>query len=103
MEDFDNKIDIMFGNMSRLIKKSDYKNKIFHPIIIVVGTWRDRKNGIQDMDSSFQYLAKKHSLTLWDKVFTATNNPHLICSIRRNYEWKFVHKNYETQLVWVKF
>ena len=103
MEDFDNKIDIMFGNMSRLIKKSDYKNKIFHPIIIVVGTWRDRKNGIQDMDSSFQYLAKRHGLTLWDKLFTATNNPHLICSIRRNYEWKFVHKNYETQLVWVKF
>ena len=103
MEDFDKKIDIMFGNMSRLIKRSDHKKKIFHPIIIVVGTYRDGEKGIFDMDSSFQYLAKKHKLTLWDKVFTQTNNPHLVCSIRRNFDLKFVHKNYETQLVWMKF
>ena len=103
IDDFDQRIDLMFSNLSRLIKRSNYKKKIFHPIIFTVGTYRDADKGIMDMDSSFQAIAKKHSLKLWDKIHLQVNNPHLVCSIQRNYELKFVHKNYETQLVWVKF
>jgi len=100
---FDEKIDQMFSNISRLIKKSNYEKKIFYPIIFVVGTARDGQNGILDMSHSFQSIAKRHSLTLWDQMFVQLNNPHLTPSLQRNYEHKFVQKNYESQLVWMKF
>ena len=103
IEDFDKRIDVMMGNISRLIKKSDHQNKRYYPIIFVVGTYRNKDEGIYDMDNSFQNIAKNHGLTLWDKQFLETNNPHLVCSLQRNFEFKFVHKNYETSLVFVKF
>ena len=103
IEEFDQKIDQMFGNISRLIKRSDYEKKIFYPIIFVVGTSRKGSDGIQDMSFSFQQIAKKHNLKLWDQLFVELNNPHLISSLQRNYEHKFVCKNYESQLCWVKF
>ncbi len=103
VKEFDEKIDLMFKNIERLIKKSNYEEKIFHPIIFVVGTARDRDKGILDMSFTFQAIAKKYGLTLWDQQFVKTNNPYLQCSIRRNYEMKYVQKNYESQLVWVKF
>ncbi len=72
-------------------------------MIFVVGTFRRGQEGIYDMDRSFQNIAKSHGLTLWDKQFLETNNPHLVCSLQRNYELKMVHKNVETSLVFVKF
>ena len=103
IEEFDSKIDEMFGNLSRLLKKSDYKKKIFHPAIFVVGTARKSDLGIQDMSFSFQAIAKKWKFTLWDQMFVKLNNPHLCTSLQRNYELKFVQKNYESQLCFVKF
>ena len=103
IEEFDQKIDQMFGNITRLIKRSDYEKKIFYPIIFVVGTSRKGRDGIQDMSFTFQQIAKSHGLTLWDQLFVELNNPHLVSSLQRNYEHKFVQKNYESQLCWVKF
>jgi len=103
IEEFDQKIDQMFGNISRLIKRSDYEKKIFYPIIFVVGTSRKGRDGIQDMSFTFQQIAKNHNLKLWDQIFVELNNPHLVSSLQRNYEHKFVQKNYESQLCWVKF
>jgi len=101
--EFDAKIDEMFGNLSRLIKRSNYQKKVFKPIIMVLGTARDGTNGIQDMSFTFQEIAKRWGLTLWDQMFIELNNPHVWTALQRNYEFKFVHKNYESQMVWVKF
>jgi len=103
VDDFNDKIDLMFSNIRRLIKPSNYELKIFHPIIFVVGTSRKGKDGILDMSFEFQRIAKNHGLTLWDQMFVQLNNPHLISSLQRNYEHRFVQKNYESQLTWVKF
>ena len=103
VDEFDEKIDQMFSNISRLIKPSDYEKKIFKPIIFVVGTSRSGRHGIQDMSFTFQEIAKRNGLTLWDQMFVQLNNPHLISSMQRNYEHKFVQKNYESQMTWVKF
>ena len=102
-DDFYKRIDVMMGNVDRLIKKSDHENKRYHPIIFVVGTHRNGKEGIFDMDVEFQNIARSYNWTLWDKQFLETNNPHLVCSLQRNFEFKFTHKNYETSLVFVKF
>jgi ParB-like chromosome segregation protein Spo0J len=103
IDKFDQKIDLMFSNIKRLIKRSDYDKKIFHPITFCLGTSRSGRNGIQDMSFTFQQIAKNHGLTLWDQMFVELNNPHLVASLQRNYELKFVNKNYESQLTWVKF
>lgn len=103
LDEFHSKIDQLFGNLSRLIKRSNYAERIFKPIIMVLGTARDGKNGIHDMSFNFQTIAKQHGLTLWDMMFVELNNPHIWTSLQRNYEFKYVHKNYESQLVWVKF
>ena len=63
-------------------------------------------NGVflpETMDVEFQNIARSYNWKLWDKQFLETNNPHLVCSLQRNFEFKFVHKNYETSLVFVKF
>ena len=97
------KIDILFGNISRLIKTSNYKDRIFHPIIMTLGTARDGENGILDMSYHFQATAKSHGLTLWDQMFVEVNNPFAWSSHQTNYNLGFVTKNYETQVAWVKF
>jgi ParB family chromosome partitioning protein len=103
VKEYDERIDLMFMNLSRLIKRSDYKNRIFKPIIFVLGNSRDGENGILNLEYTFQSIAKKYGLVLWDRLFVKLNTPHLQTSLQRNYELRFVAKNYESQLVWVKF
>jgi 23S rRNA A1618 N6-methylase RlmF len=103
MDQFMSKIDLMFGNLKRLIKTSCFEERKFYPILITLGTARDGKNGILDMNNAFQNVARDHALTLWDQVHLQTNNPHLVTSIQRNYELRMVHKNYEVQVCWMKF
>ena len=103
MDSFMEKIDQLFSNLTRLIKKSDYKSKSIKPIIMVLGTCRDQQNGILDMTYDFQTIAKKHGLTHWDTLHTEHHNPHLWTSAKRNHGMKYVCKTHETQTVWVKF
>ncbi len=63
----------------------------------------ERTDHIHIVGKGAQDFARAHGLTLWDKQFLETNNPHLVCSLQRNFELKYVHKNYETSLVFVKF
>ena len=103
MDGFLSKVDVLFENLSRLIKRSNYKERVIKPIIMTLGTSRDGENGIQDMSFHFQSIARNHGLTLWDQMFVELNNPHVWTSLQRNYELRMVHKNYETQVAWVKF
>jgi len=103
IEKFDERIDVLFSNLKRLIKKSDYEKKIFHPVIFCVGTARKGKEGIFDMTHTFQRIAKEHDFTFWDQQFIELNNPYLVSSLRRNHELRFVNKNYESQITFVRF
>lgn len=103
VDEFNSRIDILFGNLTRLIKRSNYKEKIIKPIIMVIGAQRFGDDGIIDMDYHFQDIAKKHGLKLWDKQYIEINSPHIWTSLGRNAQMKFVQKMHESQLVWVKF
>jgi len=100
---FNERIDVLFGNLTRLIKRSSYKDKIIKPIIMVIGAQRFGDKGIIDMDYHFQEIAKRHGLVLWDKQYMEIHCPQVWTSFGRNAQMKFVQKNYESQLVWVKF
>ena len=93
----------MMGNLSRLIKTSDYETRTFHPIIAKVGSSRRSVGGIVDMDFEFQRIARKHSLILWDKVFNKLENVWGNLNAVRNFKHGYVQKNFKTNLVWVRF
>ncbi|QNJ18116.1 DNA methylase family protein [Synechococcus sp. A18-40] len=97
------RIERMMGNLARLIKTSDYDQKIFKPIIIKVGSGRRSDRGIIDMDFEYQRIARDNGLVLWDKVFNKLENVWgNLCAVR-NYQHRYVQKNFETNLCWVKF
>ena len=92
-----------FIRLHRLIKTSNFEKKEFYPVITKVGTGRRNTGGIIDMDLEFQLAAKKAGFTLWDKVFNELHSPWGSVNWERNYLNKYVQKNYETNLIFVKF
>jgi len=93
-------------NMQRcfdLVKTSNFDEKTFYPVIFKVGTGRKGKQGIIDMDTDFQNIAKDVGFCLWDKLFSELNTPFKAFNSQRNYLNKYVQKNYEVNLVFCKF
>jgi DNA modification methylase len=102
-EEFDEKIQSMFHKLYKLIKKSDYKTKEYHPVIFTVGSVRNGDLGLTDMDFNFQLAAKNAGFVLYDKLFTENNSPGAGFTFRRNYRCSFLTKVHETTLVFMKF
>ncbi len=102
-EGFMGKIEENFTQLHRLIKKSDFEKKIFHPVIFKVGMGRKGKHGVIDMDADFQYIAKQAGFVLWDKLFNQLATPWASVNWERNYVNRYVQKNFETNLVFMKF
>ena len=53
-DQYEEKIDVLFKNISRLIKRSSHENRTFKPIIFTLGTTRDGQNGILDLELVFK-------------------------------------------------
>ena len=102
-DDYMAKIKINFQQLYRLIKKSNFEEKIFHPVIFKVGAGRDGRKGIVDMDSEFQAAAKECGFVLWDKLYNQLCSPWVAVNWERNYVNRYVQKSHEVSLVFVKF
>ncbi len=102
-EEFDEKIKNLFKHLYRLIKKSNYENYEFYPVIFTVGTIRCGSKGIIDMDYLFQKFAFDAGFILHDKLFTENITPAAGFTFRRNFAYKYVTKNYETTLIFLKY
>ena len=103
IDQFDERIDLLFSNLKRLMKRSSWEDKKFYPVIFVVGTSRLGKNGIFDMTHTFQRIAKDHDFIFHDQMFVQLNNPYLSSSLERNYRNRYIHKSYESQIVFIKY
>lgn len=101
--EYDLRIKDMFTQLYSLIKKSSYEKMEFHPVIITVGSIRKGQSGLIDMDLIFQNIAKECGFVLHDKLFTENNTPGAGFTFRRNYSYKYLTKNYETTLVFLKY
>ena len=102
-EDYMDRIKQNFIQLHRLIKKSNFDKKDFYPVIFKVGTGRRGTSGIIDMDADFQRIAKECGFVLWDKLFNQLSSPWACVNWERNYNNRYVNKNYETNLVFVRF
>jgi len=102
IDDYFDQIQKMMNNCYRLIKSSDYKANIFHSAIFVVGSVRDGKKGLIDLDFEFQRCAKNAGFTLHGK-FMQKNLAVNKCTLAKlNYVKKYVSKSHETVLVFRK-
>jgi len=72
-------------------------------VIFKVGTGRNGREGIVDMDADFQAAAKEVGFVLWDKIFNQLTSPWGAVNWERNYLNRYVQKNYETNLIFCKF
>ena len=101
--EFYKKIETMMMNMKRLIKPSNYKEKIFHPIIMKVGSQRRGERGLITMDTDIEMIGRKHSLTLHDKITNELKPTLQSYNLKRCIENRFTIKLQETNLVFLKY
>ena len=90
-------------NMKRLIKPSNYKSKIFRPIIIKCGSIRKGDQGIVDMADEIITMAKDIGLVLHDKIFNELRSATQHYNVGRCIENRFTIKSHETSLVFLKY
>jgi len=104
-KNFDNflsEIQILMNNCYRLLKPSDYKNNNFHLAIFVVGSIRDGKKGLYDLDFEFQKLAKNAGFILHEKIIHQNKPTNVGITVRMNYMKRFTAKAHETILIFRK-
>jgi len=90
-------------NMKRLVKPSDYKKKIFKPIIIKCGTIRRGDKGIIDLSTEIEILAKEINLVLHDKIVGELRSATQHYNVGRCIKNRYTIKSHETSLVFVKY
>jgi DNA modification methylase len=96
---YDARIQELFHHLYQLIKPS--QNRV-HPVIFTLGSVRIKDRGLVDMDYEFHSMAEKAGFLLHDKMLTENITPMVGFTFRRNYEQKYVCKNFETTLVFIK-
>ena len=99
---FEESIKKMFLNLYRLIKPSDFKNKVLHPVIFTIGSRRFGEDGLYDMDYHFQRISGECGFKLWDKVINENISPAVAVGFNNKYDRGYVAKTHETTLIWIK-
>ena len=71
LDDYHKRMEVCLENMKRLIKPSSWKDRVFHPIVMKVGSGRRNTigTGLVSMDVELEIIARKIGLTIHDKIF----------------------------------
>ena len=97
------RMELCLVNLKRLIKPSNWEKKIFHPIVIKTGSARRGKEGLVEMCTPIENLAKQHGLVLHDKVISVLNSHWGLFNVRRCMDYRYGVKKHETNLVFLKY
>jgi len=103
LDDYNAKMERCLLNLKRLIKPSDFKKKIFHPIVLKVGSARRGTTGLVDMATELEIIARRIGLTLHDKIFNELKSAFQSYNLSKCIENRYTVKSHETSLVFVKY
>lgn len=103
MDEFNGRIETCLTNLKRLIKPSNWERLEFHPIVIKVGSYRRSNQGLIDMATECEIIARRIGLILHDKVINVLNSQYAMFLVRRSIEHRYAVKIHETNLVFVKY
>ena len=90
-------------NMKRLIKPSNYKQKVFKPIIIKCGSIRRGDKGIIDMATEIEIICRDLNLVLHDKIINELRSATQHYNVGRSIKNRYTIKSHETNLVFLKY
>ena len=103
IDEFLEKIETCLLNLHRLIKPSNFDEKVFHPVVLKVGLGRKGELGMRDMATDIEIIARKIGLVLHDKIITELKPTFLGVNVHRSIEHRYTVKAHETNLVFVKY
>jgi DNA modification methylase len=87
----------------RLIKKSDWEKKEFHPVVIKVGSVRRLQQGLHNMSTEVELIARDLGLVLHDTFFNHLYSQYAMFQMSRCIDHRYSAKVHETNLVFVKY
>ena len=97
------KIEKYLINIKRLIKPSSFESKIYKPIIIKCGTKRLGKNGIIDLGTEVELLAKQVGLICHDKIYNELRSAYASYGLKQSIENRYTIKSHETNIVLLRY
>ena len=102
---FNERMEACLKNMMRLIKTSNWKERVFHPIIMKVGSGRRNSNGtgLISMDVELEVIARKVGLTIHDRIHNELSSAFQFYNVARCIDNRYTIKSHETNLVMVKY
>jgi len=104
VETYNNRFRECLVNMKRLIKPSNYKEKVFKPIIIKCGSIRRGDKGLINMATEIEKLAKEvGGLILHDLIVNELRSATQHFNVGRCIKNRYTIKSHETSLVFVKY
>ncbi len=103
IDQFNSKMEECLINLKRLIKKSSWDKKEFHPIAIKVGSCRRGEDGLTDMSTEIEVIARRIGLKLHDKVVNVLDSQWAMFTLSRCIDHKYSVKTHETTLILVKY
>ena len=103
IDEYNQRMEACLVNMKRLIKSSNFKTKVFHPIVMKLGSVRNGKSGLIDMSSEIEPIARKVGLVIHDKIYTELKSAFQSHNLGRCIENKYTVKSHEINLVMVKY
>ena len=102
-DQFYGRIETCLTNLKRLIKPSNWEKKEFHPVVIKCGSYRNGKNGLHEMATEVEIIAKRLGFVLHDKLINALTSHWAMFTTSRCIDYRYSIKNHETNLVYVKY
>ncbi|WP_341901105.1 ParB N-terminal domain-containing protein [Synechococcus sp. UW140] len=103
LEEFNAKLEECLLNLKRLVKQSSFAEKRFHPIVIKVGSARRGENGLIDMATEVEIIARRIGLILHDKVINVLDSQWGMFNVSRCINNRYSVKIHETNLVFLKY
>ena len=103
VETYNNRFRECLVNMKRLIKPSNYDEKVFKPIIIKCGSIRRGCKGLVELSTEIEILAKEVGLVLHDKIINELRSATQHYNVGRCIKSRYTIKSHETNLVFLKY
>ena len=105
LDEYHKRMEVCLENMKRLIKPSSWKDRIFHPIVMKVGSGRRNSlgTGLVSMDVELEIIARKIGLTIHDRIYNELRSAFQSYNVARCIENRYTVKSHECSLVMVKY
>ena len=90
-------------NCKRLIKKSDWEKKEFYPVVMKVGSVRRLQQGLHNMSTRVELIARDLGRVLHDTFFNHLHSQYAMFQMSRCIDHRYSAKLHETKLVLLRY